>query len=74
MRHRTALPSRTVGVRVIRLRVVRQADLSEPRQRNLLREFITLHDDAGAQLVMCHEDDLRGLNTSFCEVGTPRTV
>jgi hypothetical protein len=52
-------------VRVTRLRVVRQDDLSEARQRNLLREFITLHENAGAQLVLSHEDELRGLNTSF---------
>jgi hypothetical protein len=58
-------------VRVIRLRVVREVDLSEARQRNLLREFIAMHERAGAQLVLCHEDDLRGLNTSFLRGGNP---
>ncbi len=58
-------------VRVIRLRVVRQVDLSEARQRNLLREFIALHSSAGAQLVLSHEDDLRGLNTSFLRGRNP---
>jgi hypothetical protein len=52
-------------VDVERLRVVRQVDLDEPRARNLLREFIRLHEDAGAKLLMCHENELRGLNTSF---------
>jgi hypothetical protein len=47
------------------VRVVRQVDLADARQRNLLREFIALHDRAGVQLVLIHEDGLRGLNTSF---------
>jgi hypothetical protein len=58
-------------VRVIRLRVVRENDLAQARQRNLLREFITLHNSAGAQLVLIHEDDLRGLNTSFLRGRNP---
>jgi hypothetical protein len=63
--------AQTGQVRVVRLRVVRAADLADARQRNLLREFITLHNDAGAQLVLSHEDDLRGLNTSFLRGRNP---
>jgi hypothetical protein len=50
---------------VERLRVVRKTDLEQPRYRNLLRAFIELHEQAGASLIVCHEDDLRGLNTIF---------
>jgi hypothetical protein len=63
--------AQSAEVRVTRLRVVRQVDLSEARQRNLLREFIALHDRTGAQLVLSHEDDLRGLNTSFLRGRNP---
>ena len=61
-------------VRVERLRVVRQADLDEPRLRNLLREFVRLHEEAGATLLLCHENDLRGLNTSFLRGPNPDTA
>jgi len=40
-------------IRVERVRFIRRERLEEPRQRNLLREFIRLHDEADATLLLC---------------------
>ena len=50
---------------VERLRFIRRERLQEPRERNLLREFIRLHDEAGATLLLCPEDPESGLQTGF---------
>ena len=50
---------------VERLRFIRTERLQEPRERNLLREFIRLHDEAGATLLLCPEDPASGLQTGF---------
>jgi hypothetical protein len=52
-------------IRVERLRFLRRERLLEPRERNLLREFIRLHDEAGATLLLCPEDAEAGLQTGF---------
>lgn len=50
---------------VERLRFIRRERLQDPRERNLLREFIRLHDEAGATLLLCPEDPESGLQTGF---------
>jgi hypothetical protein len=50
---------------VERLRFIRRERLLEVRERNLLREFIRLHDEAGATLLLCPEDPEAGLQTGF---------
>lgn len=50
---------------VERLRFIRRERLLQPRERNLLREFIRLHDEAGATLLLCPEDPESGLQTGF---------
>jgi hypothetical protein len=50
---------------VERLRFIRRERLLEVRERNLLREFIRLHDEAGATLLLCPEDPESGLQTGF---------
>ena len=57
--------SRTDKLRVERLRFIRQHQLDDPRQRSLLREFIDLHDQAGATLLLCPEDVAHELRTGF---------
>jgi hypothetical protein len=61
-------------VTVERLRVVRQSELDQPGQVDLLRKFITMHDAAGATLLVCHEDDLRTLHVSFVSDSPSATV
>ncbi|MEA2149096.1 MAG: hypothetical protein QOD69_926 [Solirubrobacteraceae bacterium] len=50
---------------VERLRFIRRERLLQARERNLLREFIRLHDEAGATLLLCPEDPESGLQTGF---------
>jgi hypothetical protein len=57
--------ARADRISVERLRFVRRAQLDEPRQRSLLREFIRLHDEAGATLHLCPEDSVHELRTGF---------
>jgi len=57
--------ARAGTIRVERLRFIRRERLQEPRERNLLREFIRLHDEAGATLLLCPEDPGSGLQTGF---------
>lgn len=57
--------ARADKISVERLRFVRRGELEKPRLRNLLREFIRLHDDAGATLHLCPEDSVRELHTGF---------
>jgi hypothetical protein len=52
-------------IRVERLRFIRRERLFQARERNLLREFIRLHDEAGATLLLCPEDPESGLQTGF---------
>lgn len=51
-------------LRVERVRFIRRDRLEEPRQRNLLREFIRLHEEAHATLLLCPEDTT-ALRTGF---------
>jgi hypothetical protein len=48
--------TRAGTLHVERLRFIRPERLTEARERNLLREFIRLHDEAGATLLLCPED------------------
>jgi hypothetical protein len=57
--------ARAGTIRVRRLRFIRRERLQEPHERNLLREFIRLHDEAGATLLLCPEDPGSGLQTGF---------
>ena len=57
--------TRTGTLHVERLRFIRRERLTEARERNLLREFIRLHDEAGATLLLCPEDPASGLQTGF---------
>jgi len=43
-------------IRVERLRFIRRDRLAQARERNLLREFIRLHDEAHATLLLCPYD------------------
>ncbi len=57
--------ARADSISVERLRFVRPGQLEDARQRSLLREFIRLHDEAGATLMLCPEDAARELRTGF---------
>ena len=57
--------SRADKVRVERLRFIRRGQLDDPRQRSLLREFISLHDAAGATLLLCPDEAAHELRTGF---------
>ena len=50
---------------VERLRFIRPSSLDEPLQRNLLREFIRLHDEAGASLLLYPVGERSDLETGF---------
>ncbi|HUR85334.1 MAG TPA: hypothetical protein VMY78_08310 [Solirubrobacteraceae bacterium] len=52
-------------IHVERLRFIRRERLAEPRERNLLREFIRLHDAAGATLLLCPQDAADGVQPGF---------
>lgn len=57
--------SRADRICVERLRFIRRGQLDDPRQRTLLREFISLHDAAGATLMLCPEEAAHELRTGF---------
>ncbi len=57
--------SRADKIAVERLRFIRRGQLDDPRQRSLLREFIGLHDAAGATLLLCPEEAAHELRTGF---------
>ena len=57
--------SRADKIAVERLRFIRRGQLDDPRQRSLLREFIELHDAAGATLLLCPEEAAHELHTGF---------
>jgi len=57
--------ARTGGLRVQRLRFISRERLEQAHERNLLREFIRLHDEAGATLLMCPDDAIADLRTGF---------
>ena len=57
--------SRADKIHVERLRFIRRGQLEDPRQRSLLREFISLHDAAGATLLLCPEEAAHELRTGF---------
>jgi hypothetical protein len=57
--------ARDGAIRVERLRFIRPSRLEEPLQRNLLREFIRLHDEADATLLLYPVDDRSDLETGF---------
>ena len=57
--------ARADKIRVERLRFVHRGQLDDPRERSLLREFIRLHDEAGAILLLCPAEAARELRTSF---------
>jgi hypothetical protein len=57
--------ARAGTIRVERLRFIRRERLGEARERNLLREFIRLHDEAGATLLLCPEDPASRPQTGF---------
>lgn len=57
--------ARSGAIGVERLRFIRRDRLEQPLQRNLLREFIRLHDDAGATLLLCPDEAFDGQHTGF---------
>jgi hypothetical protein len=57
--------ARDGGIQVERLRFIRRSRLDEPLQRNLLREFIRLHDEADATLLLYPVDATTGVDTGF---------
>ena len=57
--------ARADSISVERLRFVRRGQLDGARQRSLLREFIRLHDEAGATLLLCPADAAHELRTGF---------
>jgi len=57
--------ARADKISVERLRFVRRGQLDDARQRSLLREFIRLHDEAGATLLLCPADAAHELRTGF---------
>jgi hypothetical protein len=57
--------ARAGTIHVERLRFIRRERLEEPRERNLLREFIRLHDEAGATLLLCPEDRTSSVQMGF---------
>src|SRR3954466_10458312 len=63
--HDQARGKSVAGAAVERLRFIRAGQLDDPRQRNLLREFLRLHDEAGATLLLCPEEAAHELRTGF---------
>ncbi|MDQ3849982.1 MAG: hypothetical protein M3296_05135 [Actinomycetota bacterium] len=57
--------ARADKIAVERLRFVRRGELGDARQRSLLREFIRLHNEAGAILLLCPENVAHELQTGF---------
>ena len=57
--------ARADKIRVERLRFIRSGQLDDPRERSLLREFIRLHEQAGATLLLCPAEAAHELRTSF---------
>ena len=57
--------ARADKIRVERLRFIRRGQLDDPRERSLLREFIRLHEQAGATLLLCPDEAGHELRTSF---------
>ena len=57
--------SRADNIRVERLRFIRPGQLDDALQRSLLREFMSLHDEAGATLLLCPEQAAHELRTGF---------
>ena len=57
--------ARADKISVERLRFVRRGQLDDVRQRSLLREFIRLHDEAGATLLLCPTEAAHELRTGF---------
>ncbi len=57
--------ARADKIRVERLRFIRRGQLDDPRERSLLREFIRLHEQAGATLLLCPAEAAHELRTSF---------
>jgi hypothetical protein len=57
--------SRADKIAVERLRFIRRGQLDDPHQRSLLREFMSLHDAAGATLLLCPEEAAHELRTGF---------
>lgn len=57
--------AREQRIRVERVRFLRRERLEEPRERNLLREFIRLHDEADATLLLCPDDAAAVPQTGF---------
>jgi len=57
--------ARADKISVERLRFVRRGHLDDARQRGLLREFIRLHEEAGATLLLCPQDAVQELQTGF---------
>lgn len=57
--------ARADKIRVERLRFIRRGQLDDPRERSLLREFIRLHEQAGATLLLCPDEAAHELRTSF---------
>lgn len=52
-------------LRVERIRFVSQEHLEDPNERNLLRWFSEIHEQAGATLILCPEHHGRDLDTVF---------
>jgi hypothetical protein len=52
-------------LQVERIRVVREREVQDARDRNLLREFMRIHRQAGAELYLCPEHALTGFSTDF---------
>jgi len=57
--------ARADKIRVERLRFIQHAELDDPRERSLLREFIRLHEEAGATLILCPAEAAHDIRTSF---------
>lgn len=57
--------ARADKIRVERLRFIRSGQLDDARERSLLREFIRLHEQAGATLLLCPAEAAHELRTSF---------
>jgi hypothetical protein len=52
-------------IRVQRIRFVTPNQIDDAGDRQLLREFVRMHDEAGAVLLLCPEDNARTLDTGF---------
>ena len=61
----TQLARAADGVDVKRLRFVTEAQLEDPEERAMLREFIRLHDEAGAELRLCTFERGKQLEVMF---------